>query len=237
MRQGMWAVLSAVVAATACTGSDGPAGPAGSPGSPGPAGSGGPPGEAGPPGAPAAPGADASTSGGSDGGTTPSPTAGHVVWRDSSNAVVRVVDTDGINFFIADAAGYVWKTQSSEQGPIYAANVGAGALPAPNLVFTSSDCTGVPYIAPPSSIGTSGTRTWPNYALLFSTDLGVYRVIPGNLAPTSILVASARTLGGPCSMVPATTESFAVPFASTMPAVPIVKPTKLFTGWLRPSFE
>ena len=204
-------VIVVVSIVLASCGEEGPAGPAGLAGA------------AGPPGPPGAPGNSGGPGTSAEAGTTAS---ARLVWRDRNGAIVRIVTKyasgNNFDFDVLDTSGYVWRTDGWGTLEPY---VKGGA---PYVVYASNDCSGTAYF---NSVIPAG------YVMQFDTDAGAYRVVPHDVAPTPIDYQSARILGQGCNVTSGKALPGTVPFASTMPATAITKPTALYAPPARPAFE
>ena len=189
--------------ATGAGGASGPAGGAGSAGMRGDAGPSGPSGDAGPAG----------------------PRGGGVVWKDATGATIRVVQSGietatGLSL-IADAAGYVWRSD------IF------GVVSLPNAsdtkLFASLDCTGTAYVDT-SLVQMAGVP----YTAAGTLPLHVLAPLQPS---TTVLVASVQPPGSACGngWIPYSVTGV-VPYDSTIPTTPIVAPTSMFVPPLHAEF-
>jgi len=77
----------------------------------------------------------------------------------------------------------------------------------------------------------------PRYPFRFVTD-GIYRVIPDDAVVASgVTYQSVRDTTLNCSAMTGTLRENAVPYASTVPATPITKPSQLFAPPMHPELR
>ncbi len=201
-----------------CAGKDGRDGATGATGVAGQPGTPGVPGATGEAGAPGEPGASYDGGGvsGGDGGTfVPSSV---VVWEDSLGAPVRLVGIEqgGQNdWFVMDDHGYVWRTSYMDGVPRPFSN---------GRIYGAPACGGAAYVP---------TQLWPDFVFTFPGD-PTLRAIPRKPAAGVPNFGIQSALNDSCINY-TYTAPLAVPVAETLPATPIVQPTRLFTPPVHPA--
>lgn len=138
------------------------------------------------------------------------------MWKDANGAIVPII---GVNFgspglvFFADANGYIWANQFRDGPGVALHNFTT------SIYYATSDCSGTAYV--PAN---------PPRVTFRLNGESVIHAAAENVAPVTITVAATGPVppGSACQSVGGVTFPIqAVPYASTLPATPLVVPTSL----------
>jgi len=140
-----------------------------------------------------------------------------VVWEDSLGVPIRLVGIEQggqSDWYVMDDHGYVWRTSYWDGLPRPFVNGRAYGAPA---------CGGTAYVT---------SRFWSNFVFTFTGD-PTLRVIPATPSAPVTNLAVQSYFYDSCTASTFNAE-LAIPVTETLPATPIVQPTRLFTPPVHP---